>query len=643
MMAKLSLSLVVLLLLGACTKQAPEQKAAAHKSSDVVENEMVVKGDKQAIESVLAKAGSSADLYALIPGQDIYQVRIHSKKWDMDQALAELNKTAGVEYAEPNFRVHLVSNLNLHEWPKDQMFFKQWALNNVGQSPPFGIPGERGADMDVMKVWQTVTKGSDQVVVAVIDTGVDYSHPDLKDNMWINEKESPLHGGLPGVDDDKNGYYDDVYGYDFTSMDRKALHYGQLGDPDPMDEDGHGTHCAGSIGATANNDRGITGLNWNVQIMALKGLSGAGGSSADLARAIYYAANKNVDIMSNSWGGGNESQLIKGAIAEAQKKGILFVAASGNDGKNNDVEKSYPAGYKTDHKNQPLENILSVGASDNQDNAADFSNYGHQSVHVFAPGVEIISTYPVAKTPEGRQPYAVMSGTSMATPYVSGIAALMLAADPSLKKRPDLMKQILIQSSDQKPGLLGKSESNGRVNAYKAVTMKASGQSAKPQWIEKSLSINQRGYTQELVDIQKEISIPEAKAIRVHFDFVQIQEPFDSLYIYDQNHRLISKVESTEDLDHWSAAIPGNKVYVRFVNSKVRQFTAGLQLTESSESSCLTKGALEVVQMGADKFSCSIDAPTSTGSGETIYNNFGSQGYSIDRVAYLLDDKAKKE
>lgn len=596
-----------------------------------IENEFAFIGEPQKVVQALSARGIEVEIREVEGLSSWHQGLV---KGD-GASYSEIEQTVKpvVEHVEPNYVVEANASKDVFAWPKDRQFFKQWALNNIGQSPPFGIPGEPGADMDIMRAWEK-TKGSKDVVVAVIDTGCDYTHPELKNNMWVNDKEAPKNGGIAGVDDDGNGYTDDVYGYDFVSSDRTKLWYGKPGDPDPMDEDGHGTHCAGGIGAQANNDVGVAGVNWNVSIMCVRFLGAMGGSSVDAARAILYATAKKVDIMSNSWGGGGESKLIQDAIAEAQKAGVIFVAAAGNDGENTDVTKNYPSGYTKDSKGNPINNIISVGASDNLDNPASFSNYGHRSVDVFAPGVAILSTYPQALTDAGQEPYAVMSGTSMATPYVSGVVALMLAANPSLKGNPEKVKEILWRTADVKESLVGKAVSNGRINAYKAVNEAGDNPTLNSAWQSQPKVIDQRTFRTELVDVRQEIKVEGASAIRVHFDFIQIDDPFDSIYLYDKNFRFIGQVQETETHDFTSPIIPGDTVYVRYVNALVQVVMMNLTM-EPSEEACLTKGALEVVAKDG-KYSCKIDKESTDDSGENKpYSTFNSEGFSIDRVEFV--------
>jgi len=250
--------------------------------------------------------------------------------------------------------------------------------------------------MNMPKAW-AITEGVREVVVAVVDTGVDYNHPDLQENIWINEIEK---NGNPGVDDDGNGYIDDVYGYDFANN-----------RPNGLDDNRHGSHVAGII-AAARNGIGTIGVAPRVRIMPVKFLSSSGSGSTDAAiKAIRYATENGANIISNSWGGGGRSEFLDEAIQDAQKMGIFVVAAAGNASSNNDTGTTYPAGYN---------GVISVGSSDQDDRLSSFSNYGKSSVMLAAPGSSIYSTLLGGG-------YGILSGTSMATPQVSGAIALGLS------------------------------------------------------------------------------------------------------------------------------------------------------------------------------------------------------------------------
>ena len=361
------------------------------------------------------------------------------------EAIAELENSPYVAYAEPNYIISLslpetdpagpdeVGDFSALAYPNDPKFSDQWGLSNTGQTG-----GTSGADISALKGWE-ITKGSDTIVVAVLDTGVDYTHPDLAANIWKNPGEIPNNG----IDDDGNGYVDDVYGYDFINNDN-----------DPMDDNGHGTHCAGIIGAIGNNGIGVAGVSWNVKIMPLKFLRADGsGDTAAALNAIAYARRMGADIISCSWGGTAKSQALGDAIASTN---ALFPCAAGNEGSNNDISPHYPSGFDSPQ-------IISVAASDAKDGIPSFSNYGATKVDVAAPGDWIMSTYPTAL---GHQ-YVKMKGTSMATPHVSGLAALLLSKNPS--QTPAEIKAKIMDNVDKLSAFAGKSVSGGRINIHKAL------------------------------------------------------------------------------------------------------------------------------------------------------------------------------
>lgn len=347
-------------------------------------------------------------------------------------ALSILSNDPNVEYVEPNI------TYSTFQSPQDEDFKKQWGLQNTGKNSGWiFFPGKKGADINAVKAWE-VTKGSKDIKIAIIDTGIDYNHIDLKENIMINDAEL---NGKEGVDDDGNGYIDDIYGYDFANN-----------DSDPMDGHGHGTHCAGVIGAS-HNKIGIAGVMANVQMLPIKFLKDNGSGTLEGAvKSIDYAIKRGVNIMSNSWGGGGYSQALFDVIKVAQDKGILFVAAAGNSRNDNDKWPSYPASYE-------LENVVSVGAMDGKGKRAGFSNYGAKSVHIFAPGDKIYSTV-------ANNKYKKMSGTSMACPHISGVAGLLLSHDTKLDFRE--LKERLMDTATSSEDLDSQAAS-GLVNAYQAL------------------------------------------------------------------------------------------------------------------------------------------------------------------------------
>ncbi|MFZ3091916.1 MAG: S8 family serine peptidase [Nitrospirota bacterium] len=310
-----------------------------------------------------------------IKKRDIPNLRIQSVKipddMSVEDAIAQYKNDPDVEYAEPNYILRALLT------PNDTSFSQLWGLHNTAQ-PVNGTSGTSDADIDAPEAWD-ITTGSSSVVVAVIDSGVAITnnistgHPDLTVNRWVNAGETCVNG----VDDDGNGRIDDCYGWDFVDNDN-----------DPMDYNSHGTHVAGTIGAVGNNGSGITGVNWSVRIMPLRFLGATGsGSTADAISAVSYAVTKGARVINASFGGGSYSQAMYDAINNARSNNVLFVAAAGNDGTNNDTTPAYPASYN-------LDNIISVAATDQNDALASFSNRGATSVDLAAPGVNIYSTVP---------------------------------------------------------------------------------------------------------------------------------------------------------------------------------------------------------------------------------------------------------
>ncbi len=410
------------------------------ETSEFVPDELIVKlKDSAKINSLelenvkaLKKITRSNNKYFSDKGIDrLFVLKVD----DAREAIEKLRNHPAVEYVELNY---YVSTMVI---PNDTEFDKLYGLHNTGQTG-----GIADADIDAPEAWDIET-GDNAIVVAVIDTGIDYEHKDLVNNMWTNINEVPNNS----LDDDNNGFIDDYLGWDFYNDDNN-----------PFDDNGHGTHVAGTIGAVGNNSEGVVGVVWNVRIMPIKFLNRFGsGSTADAIAAIEYATLMNVDVMSNSWGGSGYSQAMRDAIEAANNAGILFVAAAGNYGWNNDIYPIYPASYNN-------ENIVSVAATDDKDSLASFSNYGVASVDLGAPGVYIYSTVPNGTCNScSSSGYRYLSGTSMATPHVSGAAALIMSHFPNITHLQ--VKSRLLGGVDNINALEGKTVSEGRLNVLNSL------------------------------------------------------------------------------------------------------------------------------------------------------------------------------
>ena len=393
--------------------------------------------------------------FRLIKGQ---KVRV-PKGLSVEQAVEIYRRDPSVLYAEPNYiRRPLITE------PNDPNFPDQWNLDMV----------------EAPEAWDIIREAPD-LVVAVIDSGIDFLHPDLDDNLWTNLEEIPNDG----LDNDGNGFIDDTIGWDFVgnqvcALDEEGACDCPQDDPDlvddpglpnPVDDFGHGTHVAGIIAAEGNNKVGVSGILWRAKLMALKIIDKNGcGSVADEIQAIEYAIAQKADIINASFGGEESSEAERDTIAAAGAAGIVVVAAAGNTGQDNDSMPIYPASYN-------LNNLISVTATDENDQLAGFSNFGAQSVDVAAPGDCVLSTLPegefslkgmqrcFGETLGSSQGY--ISGTSMAAPHVTGAAGLLLALDSSLS--PSQLRSHILSTSDKKDSLASRVVSGGRINLYRAL------------------------------------------------------------------------------------------------------------------------------------------------------------------------------
>lgn len=442
---------------------------------------------------------------------------------DPKATMKPFSVSSGQVRTEKNFLIRLL---------EDPDFNRQWSLSNQGTAQNLGQVGLVGADINVLPLWNQGFYGNEDMIVAVIDTGVDWNHPDLKQNIYSNPNEIPNNG----IDDDHNGFIDDVHGWNFIDN-----------NPNSMDDNGHGTHCAGVIGADGRNGIGIAGINWKVKILPIKIMDSKG--SGDLQSAldgIHYAIKMGAKVLSNSWGGDPYSEFMREAIEEAKKKNRLFIAAAGNDGTDNDEDPLYPASYK-------VENVISVAATDNRDQMANFSNRGARSVHLGAPGVWIYSTIPNAR-------YENFSGTSMATPHVAGGAALLWTALPQLTAIE--IKERLMKSVDPIYELKRTTISKGRMNLGRAFLNERSPLMDPPEslWMPQSYAVESpHPYTDAEV-YSYDIQIPNAKMIRLHFDWIDVNK-FDSILIFDGQDRLVETITEPKK-NYFSEPVRGDKVRV---------------------------------------------------------------------------------
>ncbi len=409
----------------------------------------IVNGHEAVAGEVLVKfvrSLSAGDQLQLVQDLDVEEreevgeniQRIRSRGLDVETLLSILRAQGTAAYAEPNYILHTTAT------PNDPQFGNLWGLLNTGQTIN-GSPGVTGADIHATSAWD-LTTGSKANVVTVVDTGIDYSHPDLAANVW--SAPAPFSVTIGG-----------------TTISCAAGTHGFnaiANTCDPKDDNNHGTHVSGTIGGAGNNGIGVAGVNWTASIMGSKFLDATGsGSLANAIKAIEFAiqaknafastAGANVRVLSNSWGGGGFSQGLLDEINKANTNNMLFVAAAGNSASNNDVVPSYPASY-----NAP--NVIAVAASNNQDQLASFSNFG-STVALAAPGVDVLST-------TINNTYQFFSGTSMATPHVSGAAALILSKC-SLDTAG--VKAAIINNVDVVGALTGRVATNGRLNVDKAL------------------------------------------------------------------------------------------------------------------------------------------------------------------------------
>jgi len=461
--------LLICLLLSACSK-----------TYDSVKNQHIV------------KLKNSKNVTALL--KKVKHKKITNNTYLIEGSIEVLQDSNVIEYSEPNY-IWTIDSI-----PTDPKFDKLWGLHNKSME---------GVDINAIKAWD-ITKGSRDIKVMVIDTGIDYNHPDLKDNMWINDAEL---NGEDGIDDDENGCIDDIHGCDYSNN-----------DGDPIDDHGHGSHCAGTIGAVHNNDIGVAGVMADVELVACKFLASSGsGTTEGAIKCIDYGIKVGVNIMSNSWGGGPSSIALKEAIERARDAGIIFTAAAGNESSNNDNTPKYPANYQ-------VENVISVAAYTASEEMSSFSCYGKDTVHIAAPGSNIYSTVKDGK-------YASYSGTSMATPHVSGVLGLLISHEKDLSFA-DIKERILMTSVPVR-SFKRKLMTGGRIDAYNILM------DIRPDRYIPDESKWQTVILDEVWEsahpykndekIVKELKVPGAKYIRLIIKKMELEVKYDTIEIRNEN------------------------------------------------------------------------------------------------------------
>lgn len=452
-------------------------------------------------------------------------------------AIAALMANPEVEYAEPNYIYTTAvmpkeKNLNhkkleaspfadkFASLPSDPSFGQLWGLRNTGSNEPQGKAGVEGADVNALKAWD-MTKGARNVRIAIIDTGIDYNHPDLKAN----------------VDRDS--------GYNFANDTKDA-----------MDDNGHGTHCAGTIGAVHDNSVGVAGVMADVTMIPIKFLDAGGSGTLEAAiKSIDYATNLNVDLMSNSWGGGGRSQALYESIVRAAERGIIFTAAAGNSSSNNDSSPSYPASYD-------VPNVVSVAALTAQNDLAYFSSYGRNSVHIAAPGHNILSTVSGGK-------YEIMSGTSMATPHVSGVLGLLLAKEGRIAHAD--LRERLTMTGVPVAALRGKTQTASRIDAYNLLTDTRPERSGPRNdgWTTVKLDqvFESEHPYKENANVSRTFTFPGAKYVRVKVAKFDLESGYDYVRMADAAGNTVEKISGAGE-NYTTDYIEGNTVQLNFISDR---------------------------------------------------------------------------
>ncbi len=484
----------------------------------------------------VTKFGINSKREIKLAHQNLFVLSVDNEK-SLMSAITLLKNNPNIVYAEPNYIYSIAlmpkekslvhkklesspfNNFSAAN-PTDPSFGKLWGLRNTGANEPQGKAGVEGADINALKAWD-LTTGSRKIKIAIIDTGIDYTHPDLIGNV------------------------DGASGYNFVKNTKDA-----------MDDHGHGTHCAGTIGAIHDNSVGVAGVMSEVTIIPLKFLDENGsGSLEDAVKAVDYATELDVDIMSNSWGGSGKSEALLEAIKRASDKGIIFTAAAGNNSSNNDTTPSYPANYESP-------NIIAVAALTAQNDLANFSSYGRSSVHIAAPGHNILSTI------KGGG-YEVMSGTSMATPHVSGVLGLLLAKEGRMPH--DVLKDRLTMTGVPVSGLRGKTMTASRIDAYNLLTDTRPDRSGPDNTKWKTVKLPQAFETdhpyKENTTVKKVFNFPGAKFVRVKVEKFELESGYDYVRVADALGVTLEKVSGV-GANYTTDYIEGSTVELDFISDR---------------------------------------------------------------------------
>ena len=449
---------------------------------------------------------------------------LKSNQYTTEELINKMQTLSNVESVEPNYVRHIMGT------PNDTLYDNLWGLNNTGQDH-----GTVDADIDAPEAWELQT-GSHSVVVAVVDTGIDYTHPDLQANMWDGRDYNIPH-----------------HGWDFAS-DASGND-----DNDPKPDEGndhllHGTHVAGTIGATANNRRGVVGVSQQVSLLAVKVFRPNGyGYDSDILEGMDFISNLidqgvNIVAINASYGGGGYSQTMKDTIQDLGNKGVVFCAAAGNATNDNDDTPSYPASYNVD-------NIIAVAATDRNDQLASFSSYGATSVDIAAPGVAITSTVP------GNR-YATWNGTSMATPHVAGAVALLAANTPTSSVSERI--NTLLSSVDVIPSLDGKVATGGRLNINNALILDNNGETPEPTPTPEPSDVTTwtTGHYSNNTDVSQVLSIANASSLTVTVSG-ETERRYDYLYIYDENGDQVARFDGNINE---TLTVQGSSITARLVS-----------------------------------------------------------------------------